>query len=245
MKISLAIKNIRKNFAGIIALDDLSMEFKKGSIIGIIGPNGSGKTTLANILSGIITNDNGLFVFDEFFEVEKINPNETAFYKISRTFQDVRLFNQMSVLDNVLTVISEKSIFDSIFSKHIDFHLKKTKKILKETNLWGKRNCLAANLSYGQKKLLEMARIMASDTEIIIFDEIFSGLFPEMIGKIVDIIKRLKDEGKTVIVIEHNMKIIIDLCDHVYVLDDGHLLAEGRPEKVLEEKKVLEAYLGK
>jgi len=245
MKISLAIKNIRKNFNGIIALDDLSMEFKKGSIIGIIGPNGSGKTTLANILSGAITNDNGLFVFDECFEVKKINPDETAFYKISRTFQDVRLFNQMSVLDNVLTVISEKSIFDSIFSKHTDFHLKKVKKILEETDLWEKRNCLAANLSYGQKKLLEIARIMASDAKIIIFDEIFSGLFPEMIKKIANIIKSLKDEGKTVLVIEHNMKIITDLCNHVYVLDNGRLLAKGRPKKVLEEEKVLEAYLGK
>jgi len=184
--------------------------------------------------------------------------SDVASYGITRTFQEVRLFNQMPVLDNILVALTERNVFGALFERHTAFHMKRTEELLTKVGLWEKRRELAGNLSYGQRKLLEIARALAmaglthsTDStgslrgcEIFLLDEPFAGLFPEMVKIIVGVIKELRGEGKTVILIEHNMDLIRELSDHVIVMDGGKLLAEGKPQKVLEESKVIEAYLG-
>jgi ABC-type branched-subunit amino acid transport system ATPase component len=169
---------------------------------------------------------------------------------MTRTFQDVRLFEQMPVLDNILVVLTERSIWKALFEKHTALHLEKAEQVLKKVGLWEKRNELAKNLSYGQRKLLEIARVLAmvkssnGDIEVIFFDEPFAGLFPEMVKVVITVLKELRTHGKAVILVEHNMDLIRELSDHVFVLDSGGLLAEGSASEVLARKDVIEAYLG-
>ena len=240
----LETKKLEKRFDGVRAVDRLSIEIEKGKITSIIGPNGSGKTTLVNLLSGTLAIDAGAVIINGARKFEKINPWQISFYGITRTFQDVRLFEQMTVLDNILVVLTERNVFSSLFEKHKEYHLKKAEEALRKVGLWKKKSQLAVNLSYGQRKLLEIARALAMRAEIYLFDEPFAGLFPEMIKIVSDIVRELKRGGKTVILIEHNMDLIRELSDYVFVMDEGRLLAEGEPEKVLAEKEVIEAYLG-
>lgn len=244
MTIAFQTKNLSKRFDGVKAVDGLSIEIEKGKITGIIGPNGSGKTTLINMLTGMIGIDGGMIVVGETIKLSKIKPHYVSTYGITRTFQDVRLFNQMTVLDNILVVLTERNIFSSLFEKHNSYHLSKAKDALEKVNLWEKRNELAINLSYGQRKLLEIARAVSTPAEIFLLDEPFVGLFPEIIKIVSEIIRRLKDGGKTVVLIEHNMDLIRELCDYAIVLDSGRLLTEDKPEEVLKKKEVVEAYLG-
>lgn len=239
----LEVKNLTKQFGGVRALNDLSLSIEPAKITGIIGPNGSGKTTLINILSGLITADRGIVIIEN-TELRKIRPYDALSYGLTRTFQQVRLFNQMSVLDNILVVLTERNVFSAFFEKHTDYHLNRAKETLERVGLWEKKNELAGNLSYGQRKLLEIGRALAEDTDVFLLDESFSGLFPEMAKTISGIIKSLRDDGKTIILMEHDMGLIRNLCDYVFVLDSGSLLAYGKPNEVLAERKVIEAYLG-
>ena len=150
----------------------------------------------------------------------------------------------MTVLDNVLVILTERNVFSSLFEKHGIYHLKKAEEVLRRVGLWEKRNQLAINLSYGQRKLLEIARALGTKAEIYLLDEPFAGLFPEMVKTVSMIIEGLKQSGKTIILIEHDMELIRKLCDYVFVMDEGRLLAEGEPEKVLAQKEVIEVYLG-
>jgi ABC-type branched-subunit amino acid transport system ATPase component len=246
----LSTKNLSKHFDGVYAVNKLSIAFDSGKITSIVGPNGSGKSTLINTLTGIHHIDGGEVMVSKSTILNKIIPHEIPFYGMTRTFQDVRLFEQMPVLDNILVVLTERSIWKSLFEKHTNLHLAKAEEVLKKVGLWEKRNELAKNLSYGQRKLLEIARVLAmvqsgaGDIEVVFFDEPFAGLFPEMIKVVVSVLKELKAHGKAVILVEHNMDLIRELSDYLYVLDSGALLAEGKPEEVLERKDVIEAYLG-
>ena len=246
---AISTKFIQKHFDGIYAVNKLSLNFESGKITGIIGPNGSGKSTLVNLLTGLIPFDKGeILVSGE--ALTKIHPHQVPFFGITRTFQDVRLFEQMPILDNVLVVLTERSIWSALFERHTAFHLEKAESVLKKVGLWEKRYELAKNLSYGQRKLLEIARVLAmahsgtGDLEVILFDEPFAGLFPEMIKIVSSVMDELRTQGKAVILIEHNMELIRGLSDYLYVLDSGELLAEGKPDEVLARKDVVEAYLG-
>ncbi len=239
----LETKNLTKRFDGVAAVDGLSVSFERGRITGVIGPNGSGKTTLVNMLSGILPTNGGVIAVGG-VGLKKIDSSEVASYGITRTFQEVRLFNQMSVLDNLLVVLTERNVFGALFEKHGAYHLKRSEELLKKVNLWEKRNEQAGNLSYGQRKLLEIARALAMNAGVYLLDEPFAGLFPEMVKIIVSILKELRTEGKTVVLIEHNMDLIRELSDRVIVMDEGKLLVEGEPKTVLEKKEVVEAYLG-
>ena len=237
-------KNLSKNFDGVKAVDGLSVEIERGKITGIIGPNGSGKTTLINMLSGMTDIDRGVTILNDALKLAKIKPYDISAYGITRTFQDVRLFDQMTVLDNILVVLTERNVFSSLFEKHNSYHLAKAKDALEKVSLWEKRNELAVNLSYGQRKLLEIARAISTQAEIFLLDEPFAGLFPEIIKTVSGIIKNLRQEGKTVIIIEHNIELIRELCDYAIVMNSGNLLTQGKPEEVLKKKEVIEAYLG-
>lgn len=243
MKI-LETKNLMKHFNGIHAVDRLSIGIEKGQITGIIGPNGSGKTTLINLLSGVIGIDSGEMIVDEAQKFSRIMPHQIFTFGITRTFQNVRLFEQMTVLDNILVVVTDRNVFGSLFEKHTEYHQKIAEEVLQKVGLLEKRNQLAINLSYGQRKLLEIARTLAVKAEVFLFDEPFAGLFPEMRKIISGIIRELKQENKTVVLIEHDIGLIRELCDHIFVMDEGKLLAEGKPEQVLEKRDVIEAYLG-
>ena len=239
----LETKDLDKHFGGVAAVDRLSISIEKGKITGIVGPNGSGKTTLVNVLSGVFPMNGGAVVVDG-VELQKIGAPKVASYGITRTFQEVRLFNQMPVLDNILIAFTERNFFGALFERHSVYHLERTEELLRKVNLWEKRNEMAGNLSYGQRKLLEIARALAMDAGIYLFDEPFAGLFPEMVKIVVTVLKELRAEGKTSVLIEHNMDLIRELSDHVIVMDSGRLLAEGTPNEVLAERKVIEAYLG-
>ncbi len=240
----LEIKNLTKNFEGVRAVNNLSLKIENGLITSIIGPNGSGKTTLINLLSGILKNDKGKIIIKNKKTLFKIIPYKIPSYGICRTFQNPRLFEQMTILDNILVVLTERKILKSLLEKNKKDYIERAEKILKKINLWEKKNELAINLSYGQRKLLEIGRALAMDSEIILLDEPFAGLFPEMVKIVSKIIKELKENKKTIVLIEHNMDLIRSLSDYIFVMDEGKLLAEGTPEKVLENKEVINAYLG-
>jgi len=188
--------------------------------------------------------DSGVVIINDAAKLLVIKPHEIIFYGITRTFQDVHLFNQMTVLDNLLVVLTERNVFSALFEKHKEYHLKKAEDILRRVGLWEKKKELAANLSYGQRKLLEIGRTMVTNADVFLFDEPFAGLFPEMVKIVSTIIQELKKEDKTIILIEHDMNLIRELSDYVFVMDGGKLLAEGKPEEVLAKREVVEAYLG-
>ena len=259
----LETKKMTKHFDGVYAVDSLSVGFEKGKITGLVGPNGSGKSTLINLLTGVIQIGSGSVVISSAEEVSKLLPHEVSDYGITRTFQEVRLFEQMPVLDNILVVLTKRNVFASLFEIHKKFHLDRAEEILKKVDLWdppspkasggqGKRkqDRLASELSYGQRKLLEIGRVLAmsnsfgDDSDIFFLDEPFAGLFPEMRKIVIFAIQDLKQKGKTVILVEHNIDIIRELCDHIIVLDNGKLLAEGKPDQVLSKREVMDAYLG-
>jgi ABC-type branched-subunit amino acid transport system ATPase component len=156
----------------------------------------------------------------------------------------VRLFEQMTVLDNILVVLTERPVARAFFEKHGEYHLGRAHDMLKRVGLWEKRGALARNLSYGQRKLLEIARALSMNAQLYLFDEPFAGLFKEMVKTVVAVMKQLREEGKTVLLIEHNMELIRELSDWVIVMDSGKLLAEGKPTEVFSRKEVIEAYLG-
>ncbi len=243
----LTTHNLVKKFDAVHAVDHLSLAFEAGQITSVIGPNGSGKSTLINLLTGVLPLGGGEVIISG-AKLAKIAAPEVAAYGLTRTFQDVRLFEQMPVLDNVLVVLTERGVWSALWERHGTLHLQKAEEVLKRVGLWEKRHELAVNLSYGQRKLLEIARVLALGQaypiQIYLFDEPFAGLFPEMVKLVSGVLQELRAAGKAVILVEHNMDLIRELSDRVIVLDAGKLLAEGEPEAVLARSEVAEAYLG-
>lgn len=237
-------KQLTKTFGGVHAVDSVDLSFDAGKITALIGPNGSGKTTLVNVVTGLLPQDGGVMVAHG-EERTRIKPHQIASLGVTRTFQSVRLIEQISVLDNILLVLTERSVWAALIERHTDQHLKHAEEILKKVGLWEKRDAPAGKLSFGQRKLLEIGRAVAMDVRIYFFDEPFAGLFREVVRKISDILRELKEGGAAVVLIEHNMDIIRDLADHCYVLDSGKVIAEGTPEEVLRNAVVMDAYLGK
>lgn len=234
---------IKKYFGGVHAVDGVSLHFASGAITGLIGTNGSGKTTMINILSGFIPPDSGtITIMNE--KVNRAMPHDMPSLGITRTFQSVHVFEQMTVMDNLLVVLTKRGVFTSMFDKHTDAHRYQVDQILEKLGLSHQRDNLASNLSYGQRKLLEIGRALLMNTQIYLFDEPYAGLFPEMVKIVTGILKELRHGGKTVILIEHNMAIIRELCDDVIVMDAGKVIATGNPDQVLSDQKVIEAYLG-
>lgn len=245
---ALKTHNLTKQFETVRAVHNLSIHFETGQITGVIGPNGSGKSTLVNLLTGLVPYTSGEIIVAGKVGLKKVNSKDMTVYGITRTFQEVRLFEQMTVLDNILVVTTCRGWFKGIFEKHSAYHLAIAEKVLHRVGIWKFRDKLAVNLSYGQRKLLEIARVLAmreiGSAQIVFFDEPYAGLFPEMVKLVSEIMKELRSEGATVVLIEHNMDLIRELSDRVIVMDSGELLAEGIASEVLARKDVVEAYLG-
>jgi ABC-type branched-subunit amino acid transport system ATPase component len=235
---------LTKAFGGVRAVDGLSVTIEPGKITALIGPNGSGKSTLVNLLSGMLPIDEGAVTVGG-REVRRIRAHEVPAHGITRTFQEVRLFEQMTVLDNLLVVLTKRGVLASLFERSSEERLERARTLLGRVGLQEQEAQLAATLSYGQRKLLEIARALAMGARIYLFDEPFAGLFPEMVQTIVGIVRSLKEEGRTVVLIEHDMGVIRQLADVIVVMDEGRLLAQGDPEEVLARREVVDAYLGR
>ena len=235
--------DISKSFGSVRAVDRLSISIPKKGMTSIVGPNGSGKSTLINLLSGVLPLDEGMVVIDgEGLKV--VRAHETPGHGITRTFQEVRLFDQVSVWDNIMVVLTNRSLFPALIERSKPTHRKTAQRILQQVGMWEKRRALAMDLSYGQRKLLEIGRAMALDVRTYLLDEPFAGLFPQMLERVKDLMKHLHDRDHTIIFVSHNMDIVRELSDHIIVLDSGQLLTEGEVEDVLSRAEVIEAYLG-
>jgi ABC-type branched-subunit amino acid transport system ATPase component len=229
----LSLKNFKKHFNGTKAVNGVSFEIEKGKITGLIGPNGSGKSTLINLVTGVVPKDKGVLIISDDVKIEKIRPFDMDTFGITRTFQNVQVFEQMTVKDNLLLTLTKRNVWESLFEKYSEIYEDRANDILKLIGLSEKKNELAQNLSYGQRKLLEIGRAIAMDCDVILFDEPYAGLFPEMVKKVSEIIKHFRDQDKAIMLVEHNMDLIRELCDHLVVMDAGEVLAEGEPLKIL------------
>ena len=234
---------ITKLFGGVRAVDDLSISIPRKGMTAVIGPNGSGKSTLVNLLSGMLPLDGGIVIVDG-VGLRVVKAHATPDLGITRTFQDVRLFNQISVWDNIMVVLTERRLFPALKEREKPSHRDRARSVLEAVGMWEKRRSLAMDLSYGQRKLLEMGRAIAMDVNTYLLDEPFAGLFPGMLESVKDIMKSMRDQGRTILFISHNMDIVRELSDHLIVLDSGRLLVEGEVEEVLSRPEVIEAYLG-
>jgi branched-chain amino acid transport system ATP-binding protein len=236
-------EGISKHFGAVRAIDELSMAIRPGVTTSVVGPNGSGKSTLVNVLSGVLPLDGGLIVVDG-ARLRVVRAHEISRRGLTRTFQEVRLFDQVSVLDNILLVLTERRLLPSLLERRNRELNRRARDVLESVGMWEKRDALAGELSYGQRKLIEVGRALAMGVQIYLFDEPFAGLFPQMVERVKAILRRMRAEGRTIVFISHNMEIVRELSDRIIVLESGTLLAEGQVEPVLASPEVIEAYLG-
>ena len=240
---ALETREISKSFGAVKAIDQLTMSILREWITCIVGPNGSGKSTLINLLSGMLPLDGGLVIIDN-VGLRVVKAHETPDHGITRTFQDVRLFDQITVWDNIMVVLTDRRLFPSLLERTKPRHKEEARRILQSVGLWEKRDAMAQDLSYGQRKLLEIGRAMAMDVDIYLFDEPFAGLFPRMLEQVKTILKEMREQDRSIVFVSHNMDIVRELADHLFVLDSGTLLAAGEVDEVLSRANVIDAYLG-
>jgi branched-chain amino acid transport system ATP-binding protein len=241
----LEVKSVSKSFGGVEANVDVSLKVEQGSIVGLIGPNGSGKTTLFNSIVGTHPIDKGSIIFDN-KEVSELPVPVVAKLGLLRTFQQTRIYGKLNCVENML--ISHKGSDEGItkiFSKIPAELTEKAEKLLNFVGLYQKRKLRAGDLSFGQQKLLELAMALMNEPKMLLLDEPTAGINPTLINGIIDrLIKVNKDYGITLLVIEHNMKVIMSLAQRIFCLAHGKLLAEGSPSEIKNDKRVVDAYLG-
>ena len=241
----LEVNNVSKFFGGVEANVDISMSVEKGSIVGLIGPNGSGKTTLFNSIVGTHPIDKGSIKFES-NEVSKLPVPVVAKLGLLRTFQQTRIYGKLNCVDNMLIShkASDEKIF-SVFSKIPQELTEKAENLLNFVGLYQKRKLRAGDLSCGQQKLLELAMALMNEPKMLLLDEPTAGINPTLINGIIDrLIKVNKEFGITLFVIEHNMRVIMQLAQSIFCLAHGKLLANGTPEEIKNDKRVIDAYLG-
>ena len=248
----LETKNLGIQFGGLKAVDDFNIKIEKGTLYGLIGPNGAGKTTVFNLLTGVYKPTSGTFYLDG-DELKGLNPVAINKKGIARTFQNIRLFGNMSVIDNVKAGFGNRSdytLFESIFRFGRFFKEEKrieeeALKILKVFDLDGERDVLASNLPYGKQRKLEIARAMATNPKLLLLDEPAAGMNPNETAELMDTIKFVRDEfDMTILLIEHDMKLVAGICEELTVLNFGTVLACGKTEEVLNNHDVITAYIG-
>jgi len=233
--------DIRKEFGGLVAVDDVSIDIGSDEIVGLIGPNGAGKTTLFNTITGILDPEEGAEIRFDGRDLLALEPHDIAHVGVVRTFQIVRVFDEMSAKDNVVA----GALFGSGESLSMSAAEDRADEELEFMGLSGHADTLAANLPIAQKKQLELAQALASDPKLVLLDEIASGLTPGEISTLSDTIRRIRDErGVSVFWIEHIMDAIMGTADRIVVLNSGRKIAEGTPDEIRQNEQVIQAYLG-
>ena len=240
---SLETVELSKSFGGVTAVDSATVTFRHGKVNALIGPNGSGKTTFFNCVTGMIKPDSGR-VHYRGSEITRKAPHAIARAGIGRSFQLCRVFPRMTVLDNVLAAVHPGSLRSRLASSRNRQEMDRARGWLKRMGIEHLERTEARNLSWGQQKLLELAGVMMGDPETILLDEPAGGVNPALIDRISTLVRQLNAEGTTFLIVEHNMDLVMSLCDHIVVFDRGRPIAEGPPSMVRSDSRVLEAYLG-
>lgn len=241
----LSVKNLSKAFGGVHAVDDCSFSVESGQITALIGPNGAGKTTAFNLISGLTESDGGTVVLDG-VDLTNLSAHRRAKAGLSRTFQLVRLFKNLMIREHLYLATSENDdrFLASGFASDAGHLETKMQETLQLVGLDKPPSTLALELSYGQQKILDLARALAKPHKLLMLDEPVAGINPVLRDRFKTLLKQLKARGETILVIEHDMDFVRSVADQVIVMDQGRVLAEGEPEAVLSDKRVLEAYLG-
>ena len=233
--IALDAQDLHKQFGGIKAVDGCHLQIPKGKISGLIGPNGSGKTTTFNLLTGMISPDSGKVIYDG-EDIAGLKPYQIFAKGITRTFQITRIYREMTVFENLLSVTYLKMPMGTVRER--------AEELMEFVTLTKLRDEYGGNLSYGQQKLLEFARALMTDPDLILLDEPAAGVNRTLLASLLERIHELQRMGKTILIVEHDMNLIINHCEKVFVMDYGVNIAEGVPEEIQNNERVVEAYCG-
>lgn len=252
----LEVKGLTKNFGGLSAVSNVSLKAEKGELIGLIGPNGAGKTTFFNLLTGVYVPTEGTIELETKNGKTLLNgiaPNKITELGLARTFQNIRLFKDLTVLENVMVAMHAhkgNSLFSSLFRTKAYYETEKIMKeealeLLKIFNLESFAQDKAKNLAYGQQRELEIVRALATKPKILFLDEPAAGMNPQETANLTKLIAQIQEQfGLTVVLIEHDMSLVMEICQRLYVLEYGRLLAHGTPEEIKKNSDVIRAYLG-
>jgi len=245
MKTVIEVHNVSKSFGGVVANEDISMSVGQGGITGLIGPNGSGKTTLFNSIVGYHPIDSGSITFED-REISKLPVQKIARLGLLRTFQQTRIYGAMNCVENMLISLPHRKMsFTDSFGRNSKQDYERADQFLEFVGLYEKRFLRSGSLSFGQQKLLEFAMALMNEPTTLLLDEPTAGINPTLINGLIDRLKRANTEfGITLFIIEHNMRVIMNMADKIYCLAYGKLLAEGTPDQIQNSQNVIDAYLG-